>query len=129
MRYVKAVLYWAKEFTKLAEDMARQIDAQGMHGISADLKKRIKDAHAAIIAFEEANPMPRGVDKVHLSSEYRCTINKWYEKDTPGYEDLSARQGYYIRAASWADAIAQMAEKFPDEAEEGFTAQLWKKLT
>jgi hypothetical protein len=127
MRYVKAVLYWAKEFTKLAEDMARQIDAQGMHGISADLKKRIKDADAAIIAFEEANPMPRNVN--NMGDEYRCTINYGYTRGTVGHDDLSARQGYYIRAASWGHAIAQMAEKFPDEAEEGFTAQLWKRLT
>lgn len=58
-------------------------------------------------------------------NEYRCTRRKPYPKGTPGFDDASARQGYYIRATSEKQALYQMAEKFPGEAAIGFDVTLW----
>lgn len=59
-------------------------------------------------------------------NEYRCTRNKLYQNPRCfGHTDLSARSGYYLKAANEQDAIAQMAILYPTD-DAGFTAQLWK---
>lgn len=42
-----------------------------------------------------------------------------------GHTDLEVRQGCYIKAESEQDAIAQMAELYPDDEAE-FTAHPWR---
>lgn len=58
--------------------------------------------------------------------EYRCTRNKSYVGDCPGRDDLTARQGYYIKAESPEGAWKEMATRFPDEVTYGFTVQEWE---
>lgn len=58
--------------------------------------------------------------------EYRCTRNALYTHPCLGHDDLSARQGHYITAASDEEAWQKMAARFPDETDEGFTIQEWK---
>lgn len=60
-------------------------------------------------------------------NEYRCTRNWCYAQGTLGATDTSARQGHYIQAETKEEALARMAEKFPDEKEAGFTAELWRE--
>lgn len=58
--------------------------------------------------------------------EWRCTRNQPYlTSGCPGHADLSARQGYYCRAASEAEALAFMHRAFPRDWA-GFTAQEWR---
>lgn len=59
-------------------------------------------------------------------NEYRCTRRTPYGPKTPGFKNLSARQGYYIRAETEQEALTRMREKFPNDALE-FDAQLWKE--
>jgi hypothetical protein len=55
-------------------------------------------------------------------NEYRCTRNQPYlDPRCFGHTDLETRQGYYIKAESEQDAIAQMTELYPDD-NAGFTA-------
>jgi len=61
-----------------------------------------------------------------MEREYRCTRNALYSHQCLGYHDLSARQGYYIMAASQEEAWEKMASRFPKETEEGFTVQEWE---
>ncbi len=61
-----------------------------------------------------------------MSKEYRCTRNALYSHDCLGYEDTSARQGYYITADSQEEAWQKMACRFPSETREGFTVQEWE---
>ena len=57
-------------------------------------------------------------------NQYRCTRNQPYQNPhCLGIPDLSARQGYYINAATEQEAIAIMAQLYPDD-DAGFTAQL-----
>ena len=59
--------------------------------------------------------------------EWRCTRPAVYQNDDcPGRTNLSARQGYYIRANTASEALKIMASKFPEEASFGFDCQLWK---
>jgi hypothetical protein len=58
--------------------------------------------------------------------EYRCTRNALYSHRCLGQQDLSARQGYYITAASEEEAWEKMALRFPEETEEGFTVAEWE---
>ncbi len=63
------------------------------------------------------------------TNEYRCTRNQPYlNLNCFGYTDLESRQGYYIKAESEQDAIAQMAQLYPDD-DAGFTAHLWKEIS
>jgi hypothetical protein len=63
-------------------------------------------------------------------NEYRCTRNYPYRHpDCFGHTNLSARQGYYLKAQSEPEAIAMMEREFPDELEWGFTAKFWKDLS
>lgn len=57
--------------------------------------------------------------------EFRCTRNTSYTHDCLGRDDISARQGYYIKARDADDAIRQMAERFPEDTA-GFTATKWQ---
>lgn len=59
-------------------------------------------------------------------NEYRCTRNAPYNNPhCLGVADLSARSGYYITAATEQEAIAIMAQLYPND-DAGFTAQPWK---
>jgi hypothetical protein len=57
--------------------------------------------------------------------EFRCTRNTPYMHNCLGRDDISARQGYYIKARDAEDAIRKMAERFPEDTE-GFTATKWQ---
>lgn len=61
-----------------------------------------------------------------MQKEYRCTRNVLYSHQCLGRDDLSARQGYYITAASEEEAWQKMATRFPEEVTEGFTVQEWE---
>lgn len=60
--------------------------------------------------------------------EYRCTRNAPYAHPCDGRSDLSARNGYYIRAETAPDALQIMTDRFPEEAIQGFTVDEWKNL-
>lgn len=61
-----------------------------------------------------------------MEREYRCTRNALYSHQCLGHSDLSARQGYYVTAASQEEAWQKMACKFPEETSEGFTIEDWQ---
>jgi hypothetical protein len=62
-------------------------------------------------------------------NEYRLTRNEPYlNPNCFGHTDLEARSGYYIKAESEEDAIAQMTQMFPRDSA-GFTVELWKPDT
>ena len=56
---------------------------------------------------------------------FRCTRIAPYVHNCDGRHDLSARQGYYIRAEIALEAIKIMAQKFPEEKHIGFTVECW----
>ena len=58
--------------------------------------------------------------------DYRCTRTALYQHDCLGKNDISARQGYYIQAHGIEEAWEQMATRYPEETELGFTIQEWK---
>jgi len=59
--------------------------------------------------------------------EFRCTRRRPYIGcDCPGKKNLSARQGYYIRAETPDLAILQMGEHFPEDRNFGFDVQVWQ---
>ena len=64
----------------------------------------------------------------HLVKEYRCTRNALYSHNCLGHEDLTARQGYYIRANSMEEAWEKMAMRFPKETGAGFTVEEWESF-
>lgn len=61
-----------------------------------------------------------------MQKEYRCTRNAPYTHDCLGHDDITARQGYYIKANSAEKALEEMAIRFPEEVNEGFTVQEWE---
>jgi hypothetical protein len=61
-----------------------------------------------------------------MEKEYRCTRNALYTHDCLGHDDITARQGYYIKADSAEEALEKMAIRFPEEVNEGFTVQEWE---
>jgi hypothetical protein len=68
-------------------------------------------------------------------NEYRCTRSIFYaDHDCLGKDDISARSGYYIEAASEFGARMAMAKMFKDDVERAkqlgidpFTCQFWRK--
>ena len=58
--------------------------------------------------------------------QYRMTRNRPYPPGTPGFDNLEAREGYYIDADSEQEAHAIMASKFPEDSFFGFELQVWK---
>ncbi len=60
--------------------------------------------------------------------EYRCTRNASYSHNCIGRDDLSARQGYYIKADSIEEAWQKMAIRYPEEASVGFTVEEWQSF-
>jgi hypothetical protein len=54
---------------------------------------------------------------------YRCTRNASYSHDCIGRDEVSARQGHYVKGHSVGDAIKEMVKRHPSEIEEGFTVQ------
>lgn len=58
--------------------------------------------------------------------EYRCTRNALYSHNCIGHDDITARQGHYIKAQSKEEAWEKMAIRFPEEVAEGFTVQEWE---
>ena len=63
-----------------------------------------------------------------MLKEYRCTRNALYTHDCLGRDDITARQGYYIKANSEEEAWQKMATRFPEEVEAGFTVQEWESF-
>lgn len=55
---------------------------------------------------------------------YRCTRAEMYPKNSLGYKDVQARQGYYIKANNYNDAWKEMKNRFPGENH--FDVQVWK---
>lgn len=61
------------------------------------------------------------------TKEFRCTRGAPYTHPCAGEFDLTARQGYYLRAVDEADALRQMRTMFPfDKA--AFTAHYTKMV-
>lgn len=63
-----------------------------------------------------------------VNNEYRITRPTVYREGTPGNKDKSARQGYYVTAASEQEA-ASLARKLYNErisSTEPLDVQLWK---
>ncbi len=58
--------------------------------------------------------------------EFRCTRNALYLHDCTGRDDLRERQGHYIWAETEEEAWQEMARRYPDETEAGFTVQEWE---
>ena len=61
-----------------------------------------------------------------MSKEYRCTRNAPYSHKCLGHDNPSARQGYFISAASQEEAWEKMASRFPQETAQGFTVEEWE---
>lgn len=60
--------------------------------------------------------------------EYRCTRNALYLHQCIGKHNISARQGYYIKANSVEEAWQKMAIRYPEETSIGFTVQEWQSF-
>ncbi|MBD2303064.1 hypothetical protein [Nostoc sp. FACHB-190] len=58
--------------------------------------------------------------------EFRCTRNALYLHDCIGRDDLRERQGRYIWAVNEEAALQEMARRYPDETEAGFTVEKWE---
>jgi len=56
---------------------------------------------------------------------YRCTRPDCYSVNTPGFNNLSSRQGYYIEASSKEAARMQMSLQFPNDSR--FDIQDWDR--
>lgn len=54
------------------------------------------------------------------NKEFRCTRQAPYPVGSFGHKDLSARQGYYIMAASKEAAEQRMSAGFPEDVAAGF---------
>ncbi|MHC5854972.1 hypothetical protein [Nostoc sp.] len=59
--------------------------------------------------------------------EYRCTRNALYSHECIG-NDITARQGHYIWAINEEAAWQEMARRYPEETEAGFTVQKWESF-
>jgi len=57
--------------------------------------------------------------------EWRCTRRTPYAPGCIGHSDISARQGYYIRAVNAVDALNIIKAQFPGDTM-GFDVQYWK---
>jgi len=91
---------------------------QGYDFTANELRQGLKQIH---------NILPNPVEIENLTlREYRCTRNAPYSHECIGRDDLSARQGYYINAHSAEEAWEQMASRFPEETEAGFTVEEWE---
>lgn len=55
-------------------------------------------------------------------AEYRLTRYRLYELGCIGYENLLARQGHYVLAASGIEAAEQLRKSYPGEK---FDVQRW----
>lgn len=67
-------------------------------------------------------------------NEYRCTRRGPYQGDCPGKTDVSARQGYYIRAENEHSARVKLVAMLEtdglynlNDQLYGFDVQLWKE--
>jgi hypothetical protein len=63
-----------------------------------------------------------------MNNEYRITRPSVYGERTPGYTNKSARQGYYVTAASEQEAVS-LARKLYNKCispTEPLDVQLWK---
>lgn len=58
-------------------------------------------------------------------TEYRCTRNALYQHNCLGRDDVTARQGHYVHAESEEEAWQQMAIRYPEETEAGFSIEDW----
>lgn len=52
-------------------------------------------------------------------NEYRCTritpVGNHYPRNSPAFNDPSARQGHYIYASNPKDAYDQLVKRFPED--------------
>ena len=110
-QFIKAL---DKKNTPAMLDIAKE---HGYDFTANELRQGLKHIH---------NILPNLVEIDNLTlTEYRCTRNASYTCDCYGRDDISARQGYYIRAHSEEEAWQQMASRYPEETELGFTVQDW----
>ncbi|WP_026736139.1 hypothetical protein [Fischerella sp. PCC 9605] len=58
--------------------------------------------------------------------EYRCTRKALYSHQCIGHDNIEARQGHYIWAINEEAAWQEMAQRYPDETEAGFTVEPWE---
>ena len=104
------------------EDTPTLLEIAKEHGYdftANELRQGLKHIHNIL-------PNPVEIDNLTLK-EYRCTRNASYTCDCYGRDDLTARQGYYIHAHSEEEAWQQMASRYPDETELGFSIQDWSE--
>ncbi|NJO93293.1 MAG: Nif11 family protein [Hydrococcus sp. RM1_1_31] len=93
---------------------------QGYDFTANELRQGLKQIH---------NILPNPVEIENLSlREYRCTRNASYSHECIGRDDPSARQGYYFKAHSAEEAWEQMATRFPEETDAGFTVEEWESF-
>ena len=110
-RFTKAL---GREDTPTLLSLAKE---SGYDFTANELRQGLKHIHNIL-------PNPVEIDNLTLK-EYRCTRNASYTCDCYGRDDITARQGYYIHAHSEEEAWQQMASRYPDETELGFTVQDW----
>jgi hypothetical protein len=60
--------------------------------------------------------------------EYKCTRNSLYSHNCTGRDDLMERQGHYIWAINEEAAWQEMARRYPQETEAGFTVHDWESF-
>jgi hypothetical protein len=92
---------------------------RGFDFTANELRQGLKQIH-------EILPSPAEIDNLTLK-EYRCTRNVSYSGNCIGRDDLTVRQGYYLYAHSEEEAWQQMAARYPNETEAGFTIQDWSE--
>ena len=69
-----------------------------------------------------------------MITEWRCTRNTMYSSETClGHNDLTVRQGHYIRADTKVEALMEMIKRFPQDvmyqtAMQAFTIDCWKEV-
>lgn len=97
---------------KLAKERGHDFTAQ-------ELRQGLKHIQSIL-------PSQKEIDNLTLT-EYRCTRNADYTGNCVGRDDISARQGYYLYAHSEEEAWQQMAARYPNETEAGFTVQDWSE--
>ena len=89
-------------------------------------QQSVVDLRQAIAAENGGAAQQKSLDNLGAAprlSTYRCTISDLYPQGSIGYDDLTARQGVYIVAASVYDAQEGMKRLYPQY--ETFTATLF----
>ena len=82
---------------------------------------KVGGTHPPAVKLDIIHPLPRGVQWVKPrdiheqvmqprkgapgDNEYRLTLPGKYPRNSPGHEDASVRQGYYVKAPTWQEAV------------------------